>query len=159
MKDCLSDRSLWSVLEGEGTERERAHVADCERCGSRVQRLTHDLSLLGRVLSAAPPLPVAVPHAGWTPVRWAAAAAVIVMGLMFGWMHAKPALDRPAPVLADSMPILERLAGEVFSDSGFGSALGSSDATDLDGLAMLSDDDTVPCEWQPGSCDDDTTLF
>ena len=158
MKDCLSDRSLWSVLEGEGTERERAHLADCRRCTSRSQRLTHDLSLLGRVLSDAPPLPVAVPHAGWTPVRWAAAAAVIVMGLMFGWMRGKAVLDPPAPVLADSMPVLETLAGEVFADSGFGSALGSSDATDLDALAVVSDD-AVPCEWQPGGCDDDSTLF
>jgi len=157
MKDCLSDRSLWSVLEGEGTERERAHLADCQRCTSRGQRLTHDLSFLGRVLSDAPPLPVSVPHAGWTPVRWAAVAAVIVMGLMFGWMRGKPALDRPAPVLAD-MPVMETLAGEVFADSGFGSALASSDATDLDALAGVSDE-TVPCEWQPGGCDDDATLF
>ena len=158
MKGCLSDRSLWALLEGEGTEGERAHLAGCQLCGSRSQRLTHDLKLLGAVLSDAPPGAEAVPYVGWARVRWAAAAAAIAMALTFGWVRGKSAPDRPAPVLAYSMPVLETLAGEVFADSGFGSALASPDVTDLDALAGVSDE-TAPCEWQPGGCDDDTTLF
>ena len=160
MKGCLSDRRLWALFDDEGTEGERAHLASCAICESRSRRLTHDLELLGKVLSDAPPLTDAARHAGWAGarVRWAAAAAVIVMGLTFSWVREKPAPDRTASALATSMPVLQTLSSEVFSDSGFGSALAPAPLTDLDVLAAAVDE-TVPCEWEPDGCDDETALF
>ena len=56
------------------------------------------------------------------------------------------------------MPVLQTLSSEVFSDSGFGSALAPASLTDLDVLAAAADE-TVPCEWEPDGCDDETALF
>ncbi|TMB23368.1 MAG: hypothetical protein E6J71_03760 [Deltaproteobacteria bacterium] len=158
MKGCLSDRRLWALFEGEGAEGERAHLASCELCETRSRRLTHDLKRLGTVLSDAPPLADVATQTGWGRVRWVAAAAVIVMGLTFAWVREKPAPDRTASALVANMPVLQTLSSEVFSDSGFGSALAPAPLTDLDVLAAAADE-TVPCEWEPDGCDDETALF
>jgi hypothetical protein len=80
------------------------------------------------------------------------------MALTFAWVREKAGPDLIEPPLAESMSALELLSSEVFSDSGFGSALALALPTDLDMLTAASDD-TVPCEWQPEGCEDETTLF
>lgn len=102
MRGCLRERTLVEVYYGDGTARQRAHVATCQRCQGRYQRLVADLATLRQAL-CTPPLPV-IARAQWPARRlawpWAPVAAAVCGVLLWGtalWWR---------PTLPDSLPLV-----------------------------------------------------
>jgi len=52
MIGCLRERTLFRLAEGEGTARQRRHLASCPRCQTRAEALVHARDLAATVLSA-----------------------------------------------------------------------------------------------------------
>ena len=85
MNQCLRDRTLQLLYEGDGTSEERSHLAGCDSCTAKFRRLGHDLKVIGEVLREGPP-PEAVSHRpDALAVRWLPTAAVLVFALAMVW--------------------------------------------------------------------------
>jgi len=151
MTGCLPDRILWALSEGDGTHEDREHLGSCGLCEWRARRLAHDLKVVAAALRDAPPAAGAPPQAP-AGFRWAAAAALVAVGLGLAWVRGGPAQHRTAPARVADIPVLETLSSAVFADSDL-AALAPASPTDLDVLAAALDD-AVPCDWQPGGCED-----
>jgi hypothetical protein len=79
---CLGDRTLFLLSEGEGTSRQRQHLAACADCRARYHSLTTVGELAGRVLLEGPwPDEGAerTPVLGWLVPAGAALAAALVL--------------------------------------------------------------------------------
>ena len=85
MSRCLRDQALFSLYEGEGTARQRAHLEACEACAQRYQRLLDDLATIRRVLreEPRPRLFYPAPQVVWP--RWAPLVTVLTVTLVFVW--------------------------------------------------------------------------
>lgn len=87
MKSCLSEETLLLLHEGEGSRADRAHLAKCQVCTIRYERLVKDLKLLGQVLRELPPQAVKIREHKSLTLRWvsvvtaAAAAALLLWSL------------------------------------------------------------------------------
>jgi len=148
MTACLPDRVLWSLSEGDGPDDDHEHLAACRLCQWRARRLAHDVKVIRDVLRGVPPsLPVRVRVASPRP-RWAIAATLAAVAVALTWGVRTPA---SAPVAGTDMPVLEALSRAVFLDAGPESALGSPSELELMATAV---DEVVPCEWQPGGCEE-----
>ena len=55
MSRCLSDAALISLLAGDGTADERAHMTACAACGDRHRRVGSELTTVRHVLLATDP--------------------------------------------------------------------------------------------------------
>ena len=99
MNRCVSEETLWQLYEGEGSREERAHLAKCQVCTIRYERLAKDITLLGQVLRESPPQTVAIkkhrsPVIRWVPIALAGATAVVL--LWSQWQLPElPQLPRP----------------------------------------------------------------
>lgn len=100
MKHCLSERRLFLLSEGDGTPRERQHLAACAACQGRQRALVRAADVAGRVLLEGPwPDDVAVhrPSLVWiVPATMALAA-----GLMLAWVGLP---DRGASLVTTAEP-------------------------------------------------------
>jgi hypothetical protein len=86
MKDCLSERTLLLVQDGEGSAAERAHLESCLNCARRYRLLADDIKAVVTILKQPPPA-----HASRRPlvsswVRWSLAAAVVAVAFLLGRM-------------------------------------------------------------------------
>ena len=77
MSQCLKDRSLLLLHEGEGTGTQQSHLADCESCATRYRQLKRDLEAIERVLREEPPPEVAPLQPLPFRLRWYIALAQI----------------------------------------------------------------------------------
>ena len=86
MKNCLSEKTLLLLHDGEGSVAERAHLEGCLNCARRYRLLADDIKEVVTILKQPPP-----PHApratlmhSW--VRWSLAAAVVAVAFLLGRM-------------------------------------------------------------------------
>lgn len=94
MRRCLRDKALLRLYEGEGSERQQAHLDACQACAKRYQRLVDDLGAIRRVLREEPPPRLFHPaplSLGWAPlVTVITVTLVFVWGSMWSWTIAPP---------------------------------------------------------------------
>ena len=88
MKDCLSERTLLLMHDGEGSAAERAHLESCLNCARRYRRLVDDINEVVTILKQPPPPPG---HASRTPAlyswaRWSLAARIVAASFLLGRM-------------------------------------------------------------------------
>lgn len=86
MRNCLVEKSLWSLHEGEGSAGDRAHLDECLNCTRRYRQLTDDLKEIVAVLKQPPPARVAQTWMARSALRWSLAAAVVVFAFLLGRM-------------------------------------------------------------------------
>src|SRR5262245_2599411 len=86
MKNCLSEKSLLLLHQGEGSVAERAHLESCLDCARRYRQLVDDIKEVVTILKQPPTThAVRVPRMyAW--VRWSLAAAVVAIAFLLGRM-------------------------------------------------------------------------
>lgn len=109
MNPCLSEETLLLLHEGEGSRDERAHLAKCQVCTIRYERLVKDLKLLGQVLREQPPQTVKVREPRNLTMRWVAVATAGTAAAVVWWSLGQifevarlslPTWPRPVPTSA-----------------------------------------------------------
>ena len=88
MSQCLSERTLLLVHEGDGSASDRTHLRACLRCAAHYQRLVQDLQVIGEALRGAPPLPAVVRRPPILRRRTAAVVAALAAMVMFAGVEA-----------------------------------------------------------------------
>jgi hypothetical protein len=162
---CLSDWTLVRLAEGDGSSRQRRHLADCERCAARHAAVIQARGTAASVLRAAA-WRFAPAHAGsgaLAPDGWRrdlvrvatplAVAATLVVAFMLGTHHpARVGSEAEAPAVASAAaPSLEDVARSAFAiDDDTGVWL-EANADDTRWEAALLGDG--PCETADGAND------
>ena len=91
MKNCLNEKTLLLLHDGEGSAEQRAHVESCLNCARRYRQLTDDIKDVVSILKQAPP-PVASKPAAFAGLRWSLAAGLIMGAFLLGRMTTAGAL-------------------------------------------------------------------
>jgi hypothetical protein len=152
MNGCLPDRVLWALSEGEGSATDRDHLANCRLCAARARHLASDVEVLATILRDPPPAAAVRAPVGTAGLRWAA-AALVAMAVGLAWMRGTSMPGRMLPSQATELPALQAFSADVFADPDE-AALAPAPLTDLEVMAAAVEE-TAPCEWQPGGCDDE----
>jgi hypothetical protein len=86
MKNCLSERTLLLLHDGEGSVAQRAHLESCLNCARRYRLLVDDIKDVVTILKQPPPTSaLRKPHVdSW--VRWSLAAAIVAIAFLLGRM-------------------------------------------------------------------------
>ena len=85
MKNCLNEKTLLLLHDGEGSAEERAHLESCLNCARRYRQLADDLDDVISVLKQPPP-PMARKAPVYSGLRWSLAAAVVMGAFLVGRM-------------------------------------------------------------------------
>jgi len=100
MNRCVSDDTLLLLHEGAGTRAHQVHLASCESCRARSERLARDLRLIGQVLREPPLVEEVLVTRPFLGASWVAGAAVSVALLFLvwgrGWMRDLPFSELPS---------------------------------------------------------------
>ena len=86
MKNCLSERSLLLLHDGEGSVAERAHLESCLDCARRYRQLVDDIKEVVTILKQPPPAPAPRAARMHSWVRWSLAAAMVAVAFLLGRM-------------------------------------------------------------------------
>ena len=86
MKNCLSERTLLLLHDGEGSVAERAHLESCLNCARRYRLLADDIKEVVTILKQPPPTHTSRSPRMYSPVRWSLAAAVVAAAFLLGRM-------------------------------------------------------------------------
>jgi hypothetical protein len=122
MNDCLGDRALFRLSEGDGTEWERLHLATCPGCRTRYRRFVSAVEVAGQVLRDGP-----WPDGGASrsvAIRWgfipAAALAAVLALAWFGVVGRGSRLSTPTgePGAAYAALSLTDVSSTLFADDG-----------------------------------------
>jgi hypothetical protein len=84
MRDCLNEKTLLLLYDGEGSPEDREHVDSCLNCARRYRQLGDDLKHIVSALKQAPPRKLAVAAAPRRWVRWSMAAAAVGLAFLVG---------------------------------------------------------------------------
>src|SRR6516162_9847631 len=79
MKDCLSERTLLLLHDGEGSVAERAHLESCLNCARRYRLLADDIKEVVTILKQPPPTHAVPGPRMYAWMRWSLAAAVVAV--------------------------------------------------------------------------------
>jgi len=114
MSQCLRERVLWGIYEGEGTAAQQAHLQTCVACRMRYQTLVHTLEEISSSLQETPPPPGRIPRPCPYPVRWQSAVVGLAgLLLLLGgslWLRQVPPPIQPAMVYREELtPLLEEV--------------------------------------------------
>ena len=149
MSRCPGDRTLWLLSEGEGSRADRAHVASCVACSTRLRRLEADLGRLASVLRAPPPRVAPTRPQPFRP-QWVTAAAMlaavfIVVWVGLWWQQPSPPTLPMGASQESIWPFMDGVSAALFATVDPG-VMSSPDALpDLDDLrAALAGD--WPCD-------------
>ena len=86
MKNCLSEKTLLLLHDGEGSVAERAHLEGCLNCARRYRLLADDIKEVVTILKQPPPAHAAPGPRMYAWVRWSLAAAVVAVAFLLGRM-------------------------------------------------------------------------
>jgi hypothetical protein len=86
MKDCLSERTLLLLHDGEGSVAERAHLESCLSCARRYRLLVDDIKEVVTILKQPAPTYTSRRPPGYSWVRWSLAGAVVAVAFLLGRM-------------------------------------------------------------------------
>jgi hypothetical protein len=166
MSHCLRDRTLWLLSEGEASGEDRAHVASCVVCATRLHRLEQDLSQLRVVLFDSPPPQATLVRRRPLGGRWLASAAALAAMVVLAWYGVRwqrPSLPLPMEARQESIwPFIEGVSAVLFPTVDAGAISAPDQLADLDDLrAALAGD--WPCDGQAGLiagvCDNDMSAL
>ncbi len=149
MNQCLKDRSLLLLHEGEETSAQRSHLAECEPCATRYRQLGSDLEMIGQVLREEPPPEIVRHRPQPFTVRWLPTAAAVAMLLALLWGGVQMWSPSPPPIKETSNEeiwyILEEVSADLFLlDEAIAEEPWSLDADYDLPVALLEE---WPCEW------------
>ncbi|HEY2387357.1 MAG TPA: hypothetical protein VGK30_10370 [Candidatus Binatia bacterium] len=161
---CLSDWTLVQLAEGDGTSRQRRHLAECTHCAARHAAVVQARGTAASVLRAAAWrfTPASGGSVARVPARWRrdlvrvatpfAVAAALVVAFLLGTHHpTRIASDAATPAVASSgNPSLDDVARSVFTIDDASVWL-EADADDTRWEAALLGDG--PCETAEGATD------
>jgi hypothetical protein len=85
MKNCLNERTLLLLHDGEGSVEERAHIESCLNCARRYRQLTDEIKDVVSILKHTHP-PVTRKPAALSPLRWSLAAGLVMGAFLLGRM-------------------------------------------------------------------------
>lgn len=85
MSRCLSDRTLLSIDDGEGTSVQRIHLKECGACAARYRQLEQDLEAIAKVLREEPPPQTLIHPSRPFTAHWLPRAAALAMALLLTW--------------------------------------------------------------------------
>jgi hypothetical protein len=134
MTQCLEDKTLFLLNEGETREEHRSHLQSCQRCTERYHEIERDLRLITQALQQEPPpLPVTASRA---PIfyRSLPIAAGVLLTVAFLWGESR--LWRPDASLeqrfsGDVSQFLEQVSEAIFDGGSTGEVEPPSSDSDL----------------------------
>lgn len=94
MKDCLSERTLLLMHDGEGSAAERAHLESCLNCARRYRRLVDDIKEVVTILKQPPPAHASRMSPLYSWARWSLAAGIVAASFLLGRMTTAGVLGR-----------------------------------------------------------------
>jgi hypothetical protein len=86
MKNCLSEKTLLLLHDGEGSLAERAHLESCLNCARRYRLLVDDIKEVVTILKQPPPTRASRKPLVDSWVRWSLAAALVAVAFLLGRM-------------------------------------------------------------------------
>jgi hypothetical protein len=86
MKNCLSEKTLLLLHDGEGSVAERAHLESCLNCARRYRLLADDIKEVVTILKQPPPTHAVPGPRMYAWMRWSLAAAVVAVAFLLGRM-------------------------------------------------------------------------
>ncbi|MBV8136461.1 MAG: hypothetical protein JO121_12660 [Deltaproteobacteria bacterium] len=86
MKNCLSEKILLLLHDGEGSVAERTHLESCLSCARRYRLLADDIKEVVTILKQPPPASAAPGRRMYAWMRWSLAAAVVAVAFLLGRM-------------------------------------------------------------------------
>jgi hypothetical protein len=86
MKDCLSERTLLLLHDGEGSVDERTHLESCLNCARRYRLLADDIREVVTILRQPPPAHASRTTPLYSWVRWSLAAGIVAVAFLLGRM-------------------------------------------------------------------------
>jgi hypothetical protein len=144
MTQCLEDKALFLLSEGETSEEQRSHLQSCQRCTERYHEIDRDLRLITQTLrQELPPLLVTTRKA---PVffRFLPIAAGVLLALVVVW--GERALWRPDPsseqrFSGDVSQFLEQVSEAIFDGGSAGEVDSPSSDSDLTSVQVALGED------------------
>ena len=85
MSECLRDRTLLLMFEGEGASTDQAHLEACEACADRYRRLVHDIEVIEQVLREEPPRQALYRNSRSLNIRWIPAVVALAFLIVSVW--------------------------------------------------------------------------
>lgn len=84
--NCLRERRLFLLAEGEGTGDERRHLLVCPDCRNRQRSFVRAAEVAGRVLLDGPPPDVVTPRVHRAAFGWRMPVAALATALALAWL-------------------------------------------------------------------------
>ena len=97
MKNCLSERTLLLLHDGEGSVAQRAHLESCLNCARRYRLLVDDIKEVVTILKQPAPTYTSRRPPGYFWVRWSLAAAIVAVAFLLGRMTTAGVLGGLSP--------------------------------------------------------------
>ena len=134
MTQCLEDKTLFLLSEGEASEEQQSHLQSCQLCTKRYREIERDLRLITQTLQREPsPLPVTASRA---PIffRFLPIAAGVLLAIALMWGESR--LWRPDSSLeqrfsGDVSQFLEQVSDAIFDGGSMGEVEPASSDSDL----------------------------
>jgi len=139
MTQCLEDKALFLLSEGEASEEQRSHLQGCQACTERYQELGRDLRFITKTLEQEAPLRV---PASRSPLFYRslpiAAGVLLAIGIMWGesrfWRPNSPSEQAQSDDISE---FLEQVSEAIFDGGNVREvATASSSASDLASLQV-----------------------
>lgn len=134
MTQCLEDKTLFLLSEGEASEEQRSHLQSCQLCTRRYHEIERDIRLITHTLQQEPPpLPITGSRA---PIffRFLPIAAGVLLAIALLWGESR--LWRPDSSLeqrfsGDVSQFLEQVSEAIFDGGSTGEVERPSSDSDL----------------------------
>ena len=134
MIQCLEDKTLFLLSEGEGSKEQRSHLQSCQLCTERYHEIERDLRLIARTLQQEPPpLPVTAPGA---PIffRFLPIAAGVLLAIALMWGESRlwrPDSSSEQRFSGDVSQFLDQVSDAIFYGGSIGEVEPASSDSDL----------------------------
>ncbi len=85
MSRCLRNHALIKLVADEGTVAQRSHLASCQDCHARYQRLLQQFRAIEQTLLTTDPPAAVARHRLHAPIWWVPVAATVASVLLLSW--------------------------------------------------------------------------
>jgi hypothetical protein len=134
MTQCLEDKTLFLLSEGEASEEQQSHLQSCQLCTERYHEIERDLRLITQTLQQEPsPLPVTASggpiFSRFLPI---AAGVLLAIALMWGERRLwRPDSSSEQRLSGDISQFLEQVSEAIFDSASMGEVEPVSSDSDL----------------------------
>ena len=138
MNQCLEDKALFLLSEGEASEEQQSHLQSCQVCAGRYNEIERDLRLITHTLRQEPPLRF---NATRTPVFYRslpiAAGVLLAIALMWGESRLwRPNSSSEQTLNEDVSQFLEQVSEAIFDGGSIREVGTASSESDLASLQV-----------------------